>query len=78
MSQAESQGQQTDSFWTPKTITAIVIAILAVVFVFLNTRSAKVQMFFWDINAPGWLWMLILFVGGVVVGSLFPWFRRRR
>ncbi len=27
---------------------------------------------------PGWVWMVVLLVVGVIIGSLFPWFRPKK
>ncbi len=63
---------------SPRMIVGLIIAILALIFVFQNTHRGRVNLFFWSVEAPAWLWMLTLFVAGVIVGSVFPWFRRRR
>ncbi|RMI29697.1 lipopolysaccharide assembly protein LapA domain-containing protein [Nocardia stercoris] len=63
---------------SPKMVAGLIIAILALIFVFQNTHRGRVNIYFWSVEAPAWLWMLTLFVSGVVVGSVFPWFRRRR
>ena len=65
-------------FLSPKTITALVLAVLALIFVFQNTGRGTVQLYFWEITAPAWVWTLTLFIAGAIVGSLFPWLRRRR
>jgi uncharacterized integral membrane protein len=56
----------------------IVIAALALIFVFQNTENADIHVLFWESNRPVWFWLLLLFAAGFVVGSLFPWFRRRK
>jgi uncharacterized integral membrane protein len=61
----------------PKLIVGIVLAVLALVFIFQNTEKREVNFLFWDISAPTWLWMLIVFAAGVVVGLLIPRFRNR-
>lgn len=63
---------------TPKAILGIVIAVLALVFVFQNTKRGHVHFLFWSISMPGWIWLLVVFAAGVVVGSMFPWLRRGR
>jgi uncharacterized integral membrane protein len=63
---------------TAKYVLAGALGGLAMVFVLQNADQAPVQLFFWEVTAPGWLWLLGLFLVGVVVGSVFPWFRRRR
>ncbi|MFV0309921.1 MAG: lipopolysaccharide assembly protein LapA domain-containing protein, partial [Desertimonas sp.] len=59
-------------------IVAGVITILALIFVLQNTGSARVNLLWADIDMPAWLWMALLFLGGMIVGSIFPWFRRRK
>lgn len=62
---------------SPKLIVAGVLAVLAVVFIAQNTDSKSVNLLWADITAPQWLWLVIMVLIGVVIGSLFPWFRRR-
>jgi hypothetical protein len=57
-------------------IGTIVIAVLALIFVFQNTGRGQVQFLFWTVTAPAWAWLLMIFVAGLIVGLLFPWLRR--
>jgi uncharacterized integral membrane protein len=59
-----------------RVITGIVLGILGLIFVFQNTHSGRINVFFWHVTLPSWVWLLILFVVGVIVGSFFPWLRR--
>jgi uncharacterized integral membrane protein len=59
-----------------KAIVAGVLGILALIFIFQNTGSNSVHLFFWEVRLPSWVWLLVLFLVGVAVGSVFPWFRR--
>jgi uncharacterized integral membrane protein len=61
-----------------KTILGIVLAVLALVFVFQNTKKGSVNFLFWTVSLPGWIWLLIVFALGLVVGSLVPWLRPRK
>lgn len=63
---------------SPKAVAAIVIGVLALVFVLQNTAQKHVRFLFWSWSMPAWIWLLVIFVAGVVVGSIFPWLRRRR
>ena len=63
---------------SPKLIIGVVIGVVALIFVLQNTRSGRINLLFWHVTAPAWLWLIILFGAGVVVGSLFPWFRRKK
>lgn len=62
----------------PKLIGAAVIGVLALIFVFQNTATGRVEFLFWTIEAPAWLWLLIIFLAGAVVGWLFGRKGRRR
>jgi uncharacterized integral membrane protein len=62
---------------TPRITGAVVIGIVALIFIFQNTGHSRVHLLFWDSNRPLWLWLLVLFAAGFIVGSIFPWFRRR-
>ncbi len=59
-----------------RTIVISVIAVVAVIFIFQNTHESHVHLLFWQVNRPLWLWLLLVFAAGFLVGSLFPWFRR--
>jgi uncharacterized integral membrane protein len=60
-----------------RTILIIVLAVVALIFVFQNTRNTQIHVLFWNSDLALWLWLLLLFAAGFVVGSLFPWFKRR-
>ncbi len=68
----ESQGPSV------RLIVWVALIALALVFIAQNSGEAAVNVLFWDFTAPGWFWLLALFLGGVVVGSIAPWFRRRK
>lgn len=63
---------------SPKAIFAVVILILSLIFVFSNLKPATVDFLIFHLTLPGWIWFLLLLAAGVVIGSLFPWFRPRR
>ena len=62
---------------SPKAVGALVLAVLALVFVFQNTAERRVHFWFWHVSMPMWVWFLALLAAGVVIGSLFPWLRPR-
>ena len=62
---------------SPKLVAAVAVAVLAIVFVFQNTAEGQVNLLFWSIRMPAWIWLLAVFLSGVAVGSAFPWLRRR-
>jgi uncharacterized integral membrane protein len=61
-----------------RTVVAGILVVLALVFVFQNTSSRRVHFLFWSMSLPSWIWLLAIFVLGLVAGSMFPWLRRRR
>lgn len=61
-----------------KTIIAIIIAIAALTFVFSNVAPATLRFLFLQFTMPAWGWFLAILLAGVVIGSLFPWFRPRK
>ncbi len=66
--------------WRPsrKLVVSVVLGVLAIVFVLQNTARGRVDILFWHVTMPAWIWLLSIFVIGVVVGSVFPWFRRSK
>lgn len=73
-----SSSEEKSAGLAPRTIAGIALGVVALVFVAQNTSRGRVNFLFWDLDAPAWVWMLILFAAGVVVGSLSPWLRGRR
>lgn len=61
-----------------KIILAIVVAIAALSFVFSNVAPATLRFLFLEFTMPAWGWFLAVLAAGVVIGSLFPWFRPRK
>ena len=59
-------------------IVALVLLVLVVIFIFQNTARGRINVFFWHVTLPTWVWLAGVLVVGVLVGSLFPWFRPRR
>lgn len=61
-----------------RAIIAIVIAIAALAFVFSNVGPATLRFLFLQFTMPAWGWFLAVLLAGVVIGSLFPWFRPKK
>lgn len=61
-----------------RAITAILVAVLALVFVFSNVGPATLRFLFLQFTMPAWGWFLAVLIAGVVIGSLFPWFRPKK
>ena len=55
---------------SPKAIVAIVLGVLALIFVIQNTDSHKVNLLFWDARLPSWLWLLVILAVGIAIGWL--------
>lgn len=58
--------------WRPtvRQIIAAIIVVAALLFIFQNTKTGEFHFLFFDFKAPVWLWMLVLFCGGVLTGLL--------
>jgi uncharacterized integral membrane protein len=54
-----------------------IIAVLALILILQNTQDVQVHVLFWHADRPLWLWFFLLFAGGFIVGTLFPWARLR-
>ncbi|WP_460772640.1 lipopolysaccharide assembly protein LapA domain-containing protein [Microbacterium sp. GXF7504] len=74
---AGNDTEQSGKAVSGKAITAIIIAIAALAFVFSNVGPATLRFLFLQFTMPAWAWFLAVLVAGVVIGSLFPWFRPR-
>ena len=61
-----------------RAVTAIILAALALAFIFSNLGDATLRFLFLQFTMPAWIWFLVVLVAGVVIGSLFPWFRKKR
>lgn len=72
----DQASQEKSRSLSPKMVIALVIAVLALIFVLQNRGRGHVKLFFFELSAPAWLWFVGLFVAGLVVGSIFPWLGR--
>ncbi|GAA1050886.1 LapA family protein [Arthrobacter russicus] len=63
---------------TTRLITAVGLAILAVIFIVTNQGTVRVQILVWAVNSPLWALILVLLVVGIAIGSLFPWLKSRK
>ncbi len=55
---------------SPAQWAGLVIAILAIIFVLMNTASMKIKLFGLSLTGPQWLILLIVFAVGWLVGLL--------
>ena|SRR5215204_7191122 len=63
---------------SPKLIIGAVVAVLALVFVFQNTDRKTVNFLWMDFEAPAWMWLLVIFLAGALVGYMFARRQARR
>lgn len=63
---------------TPARITMAVLGILALIFIFENTRDIRIRMLIPEITMPLWLALLVTFVIGGMLGAYLGSSRRRR
>lgn len=61
-----------------KAIIAIILGVLALAFIFSNLGDGTLQFLGFTFVMPVWIWFLIVLVVGVIIGSLFPWFRPKK
>ncbi|MBL3699868.1 LapA family protein [Leucobacter luti] len=78
MASSEPASQETQSRNNTRIIVAIIITVVALAFVFSNVGSATLRFLFLQFTMPAWAWFLAVLAAGVVIGSLFPWFRPKR
>lgn len=55
---------------SPAQWAGLVIAVLAIIFVLMNTASMKIKLFGLALTGPQWFILLIVFVVGWLVGVL--------
>lgn len=75
---AAGDGSTQKSGSNTRAIIAIIIAIAALAFVFSNVAPATLRFLFIQFTMPAWAWFLAVLLAGVVIGSLFPWFRSKK
>jgi len=63
---------------TAKFIVVLVLIVLAAIFIAQNTGSGKINLLFWSVSLPTWIWLLAVLLIGVIIGSMFPWFRPKK
>jgi uncharacterized integral membrane protein len=63
---------------TVKFIVVLVLIVLAVIFIVQNRDRHDIDVLFWSVSAATWIWLLVMLVVGVVIGSMFPWFRPKK
>jgi lipopolysaccharide assembly protein A len=53
---------------TARRIIGILLAVVALIFVFSNTGEVNLKFLWLDVSAPGWLMLLLLLLIGVLIG----------
>jgi uncharacterized integral membrane protein len=62
---------------TPARITMAVLGILALIFIFENTRDVRIRILIPEITMPLWLALLVTFVIGGLLGAYLRGSRRK-
>ncbi|TXH42194.1 MAG: LapA family protein [Actinobacteria bacterium] len=77
MSQNDNQStsQKVESLFTPKRVVALVIALIALIFVFSNTDDIALKWLWFTVVAPAWIMLLLVLLAGGIAG--FALGRRR-
>jgi len=60
-----------------RTVVAVVLAAIAIIFIFQNSWDARVHFLFWHFTFPAWALLLVVFVLGALAGLLIPKYRAR-
>ncbi|PXW34017.1 lipopolysaccharide assembly protein LapA domain-containing protein [Nocardia sp. 348MFTsu5.1] len=55
---------------SPATWVAVILAVVAVVFIFQNRDSADINLLWVEVSSPLWFILLVVFVVGWIVGIL--------
>ncbi|KUJ70864.1 hypothetical protein ACZ90_00685 [Streptomyces albus subsp. albus] len=71
-----SRGPDWRELATPARITAAVIGVLGLIFIFENTRQVKIRLLIPEVTMPLWLALLTVGLIGVLCGAFL--FRQRR
>ncbi|MGY1693669.1 LapA family protein [Geodermatophilus sp. SYSU D00766] len=59
----------------PGQVVALVLAVVAVVFIAQNRERVTINLFTVDVSAPVWLILTIMVLLGMAVGALLRWRR---
>ncbi|MDQ0584380.1 LapA family protein [Streptomyces rishiriensis] len=63
---------------TPGRIVVLALAVLALVFVFENTRPVKIRLLIPEVTVPLWTALLAMWAVGALCGASFAYVRKRR
>ena len=74
----EPKGGQVEGFrLTPRWILGITIGAVALIFVFSNTGDARLRFLWFELTAPGWVFLFALLGAGFLSGWLMARSRYR-
>lgn len=77
-SQNPARQSSRPAWLTTRLVTMVVLIALALIFVFTNLGTVRIQVLIWSVNSPLWALILVVLVVGIVIGSLFPWLKGRK
>ena len=63
---------------TPKMIVGAALGVLALVFIFQNSQKGTVQFLWMDFTTAYWIWLLLMFLIGGIVGYMVAMRRVKR
>ncbi|MEU6254672.1 lipopolysaccharide assembly protein LapA domain-containing protein [Streptomyces sp. NPDC047043] len=65
---------------TPGRVAVLLLAALALIFIFENTGDTEIRLLFWEVTMPLWAALLATALIGSLCGAYFMWahFMRRR
>ncbi len=69
MKQSSGRGRRMPSI---RTAGIGILGVLALVFVFQNSERRRVHFLAWHLTMPAWIWLLVVFGVGVLVGTVLP------
>jgi uncharacterized integral membrane protein len=77
MTSEKATGRGVRERMTPGRIVVLVLGLLALVFVFENTKDVRIRLLIPEVTMPLWLALLITLVVGWLCGRFLRLFRRR-
>lgn len=63
---------------TPGRIVVLALAVLALIFIFENTRPTKIRLLIPEVTVPLWTALLAMGIVGALCGASFAYFKKRR
>jgi uncharacterized integral membrane protein len=80
MSVVSESKPQAKQRWRPtvKQIIAAILVVAALLFIFQNTHTGDFRFLWFDFKGPVWLWMLLVFAGGIATGFLLAGRRAKK